>query len=65
MSKKDIKKDTFRQEDDDSTLRLSLGYRRRCDHYGIPVNPDIKATLDIALNPQLNPTLAYQQVAPH
>jgi hypothetical protein len=46
MSKKDIKTPTKKEEEDDSTLRLSFAYRKRCESYGFTANPAIKAKLD-------------------
>ena len=50
MSKGAPKKDKKEEEEDDSTLRLTQGYRKRCDNYGIVPSPAIKGRLDELLD---------------
>jgi hypothetical protein len=46
MSKKDVKTSVKKEEEDDSTARLSFGYRKRCESYGFVANLGIKVKLD-------------------
>jgi hypothetical protein len=62
MSKGAPKKDK-KEEEDDSTLRLAQGYRKRCDNYGIVPSPAIKGRLDELLDGAKGQSPKFELVA--
>lgn len=59
MSKTTPKKE---DKEDDSTLRLMYGYRKRCDNFGIAVSPCIKGIFDMVTESGKNPTAKLELV---
>lgn len=59
MSKTTPKKE---EKEDDSTIKLAYGYRKRCDHLGIPASPVLRGILDATTEGGKNPNAKLVQV---